>query len=496
MTSAAMVSPSGLLKSLLALVGLVLCDCPSVPVLASETKSALETIYIENEAWSRPGNAERIFAYLQTHPNDPDVLCFAARIAIERNRLAQARQYYARAVAAQPNHARALSGLSYCELMAHNYKKALELGRKSVDLDQFDTLYIAPNVNLVKNMQILYHRFGDTKAAAAMAKKLRAYEQFDVARSYREKGALDKAIATLDKIIKDDPKMACAYLLRGVIFNNRSAHAKAIKDFDRVIVLQPSLPVSYYLRGDSYFELGNKQKALESWRAALGTSPVAFPGLIGFEFTALTGRFREHFEPVDQNLVNRADIYFLCGVAESDLKRYQDAANDYSRCIAVDPGEYKAYFERARVHERGKIGSEENIVADFTQAIKINPRYIDALLERAKIYEKRHQNGQAMADYSTVIQVNPDDFGSYILRADLAYRLKNYEQALFDFNRAIQLSPTDDEPYIGRARVYTAQNKFDAALSDYRKAISLNKADRAVVLDAIARVEKLKAKSR
>ena len=91
-----------------------------------------------------------------------------------------------------------------------------------------------------------------------------------------------------------------------------------------------------------------------------------------------------------------------------------------------------------------------------------------------------------------MIAVNPSDFGSYILRADLALRIKNYAQALADYSQAIKLSPTDDDPLMGRAKVYTALGRYDSAMTDYKSAMRLNPQDKAVVLDAIARVEKLK----
>ena len=460
---------------------------------ASETRTAFEVICAENDNWRKPTIILHINAYLKTHPDSVDVLCFAGRYYINHDQPKQAKIFYEHAAKVQPKHARAVGGLSYCYLCEHNYKAALDTARRAVALDQIDPIFITPNTSVLSNLEVLYRRTHDIKNANQTNLLVKAQARFQEACDLRERGVLDQSEATLTKLIKDQPKMAAAYLLRGVIRNNKSQYAHAISDFDTCIALQPTFTTPYYLRGDSYFELGDKQKAIDSWRSCLAVKPICFPGLMGFDFTSLTGRFREHFEPQDQNIVNSADLYFLIASAESDLKQYAGAVKDYSACALADPGEYKAYFERARIYER--LNLDKNVLADLEHALRINPRCIEALLERAKLNEKQHEYNRALSDYSLVISINPGDFGPYILRAELAYRIKNYEQALSDYSQAIRLSPSDDDPVIGRARVYTAFGRYDDALADYRHAITLNPQDRGVVQDAINKLAQLKKKS-
>lgn len=461
-----------------------------LPAVASETRNELEKIYEDVQYTRRPSAIARIDAYLKQHPDNSDVLCMKGRYLLLQEKTADSERFYKRAIEANPKNARAYAGLSFCQINDHDYKNAYLSAIKSDQLFQVDPIYTLPDLGLLKNLALLSQKCNRPADVAKFSHKVRQYEAVNLARTYREQGVLDKSLELLDPLLKADPNLAYARLLRGVAYNNRSEHLKAIKDLDAAIALQPTMTAAYYVRGDSYFDLGNKPKAIESWKQILSLHPVCFPDLVAFGYTAMTGRFREHFEPNDEMVVNKADIYYLCGVAESDLKQYEQAARDYTQCIAVDKGEFKAYFERAVMNER--LNHESQVMADLNQAIKINSNYIEALLERAKIYEKKHDNAKAFADYSRVIAVNPSDFGSYILRADLAARIKNYDQALSDFSQAVKLSPSDDDPLVGRAKVYTTLGRYDEALADYKKAMRLNPQDKAVVLDAIAKVEKLK----
>ncbi len=422
--------------------------------MASETRSELEKIYEDVEYTRRPSAMARIDAYLKQHPDNSDVWCMKGRYLLLQNKTADSEKAYHRAIEVNPKNSRAYSGLSFCQINEHDYKNAYLNGVKSEQLFQVDPIYVMPDLGLLKNLALLSQKCNRPADAAKYVRKVRQYEAVNLARTYREQGVLDKSLELLDPLLKADPNLAYAHLMRGVAYNNRSEHLKAIKDLDAAIALQPTMTTAYYIRGDSYFDLGNKAKAIESWKQILNLHPVCFPDLVAFGYTAMTGRFREHFEPNDEMVVNKADVLYLCGVAESDQKQYEQAAKDYTQCIAIDKGEFKAYFERAVMNER--LNHESQVMADLSQAIKINANYIEALLERAKIYEKKHDNANALADYSRVIAVNPSDFGSYILRADLAARIKNYDQALSDYTQAIKLSPTtDDDPLVGRAKVYT-----------------------------------------
>ncbi|MBS1995046.1 MAG: tetratricopeptide repeat protein [Cyanobacteria bacterium SZAS LIN-2] len=460
------------------------------PSLASETPTLLEKILAEPDFAHRPSQVSLAERYIKEHPHNPDMLGIKARYLLSQGKIAQSIATFKECLALAPTNARAYEGLSFCLIEMRDYKGAFEAGLKAFGLKQLDPIYVMPDSGFLANMCKLASKLGRTADAARFTKELKYCQDAAHARTLREQGVLDQSLLLLDKMLKENPSLAYAHLLRGVVYNNKSEHQKAIKDFDAVIALQPTLTTPYYLRGDSYFELNNKVKALESWKQSLAVRPVPYPGLIALQYTAMTGRNREHFEPNDMQVINAADIHYLCGVAETDLRRYADAAKDFGQCIAIDGTEYKAYFSRAVVNER--LNRDDLALVDLNHAIKLNNKYIEALFERAKLYEKRHENALAMADYSTVINFNPGDLGALVQRAELAVRIKNYDQALADYNQAIRLSPTEDDPLMGRAKVYTLTGRYDMALADYKKAMRLNPQDKGVVLDAIARVEKLK----
>ena len=250
----------GRLYFLVALTGFVFFGPQSV--LASETLTMQERVDKVIRDYDRPGARALVTTYLKTHPNDPDALCMQARYALSSNKTDEAEKLYRRALALSPRHGRAMTGLSYCEIARNDFKEAYATGTKAMALWELDPIYVLPESHLLKNMQLLSMKSGNLKAATALGRQVKLVEFAKQARDYREQGVLDKSLEILDPLLKSDPSLSYAHLLRGVVLANQGEHQKAIKDFDAAIVQQPTAACIYYFRGDSYSELGNKAKAV------------------------------------------------------------------------------------------------------------------------------------------------------------------------------------------------------------------------------------------
>ena len=70
----------------------------------------------------------------------------------------------------------------------------------------------------------------------------------------------------------------------------------------------------------------------------------------------------------------------MLGLLINDLGRKEDAINDYTKAIEINPLEYKAYHDRGRYHHQhllgnllNDLGRKEEALKDHSKAIEINP---------------------------------------------------------------------------------------------------------------------------
>jgi tetratricopeptide (TPR) repeat protein len=462
----------------------------SAPICASETKSSYEKVLLLTATEDKAALLRESSICLRANAKDIDVLSIRARTFLELDRLAEARIDAARALTLDSRQSSALTSRGYCRIVSKDYKGALV--DYEAALKNQEPIYYVPLVQAdFRNLAALYRVTGQNKLFAEASRKVKLEALIRKACDCRESGALDQTIRLLTVVLTEQPDFHKARLLRGVTHNNKSEYRLAVKDFDYLIKTFPHSAWFYYLRADAFNELGDKENSLRDLLTITTLKPL--PRVVALNYTAQTGRVREHFEGKDENIVNLADIYFLLGSRYVDSGKFDQAKSAFDRCLALDKNEVQVRLERAALLR--KSGNNMAALNDLNLAIVARPKFVDAYLERAKIKDSLGDRS-ALSDYSTVVALGPKDPGSYMMRAEYYRRNKQFARAVDDFNRVVQLSPKDADAYIGRGHAYESMSQWAPALESYRQALPLSREDKSLLETNIARLAKLTGKSR
>ena len=160
--------------------------------------------------------------------------------------------------------------------------------------------------------------------------------------------------------------------------------------------------------------------------------------------------------------------------AEALLKggAYADAVPYFSQAIAASP-DYRSYFGRAGAYQH--LEKLDQAINDYTQAIRLNPGGAMAYHERAVCLARLNQDDRALPDYNRAIELSPGYALSWNGRGVIYLHRKDYENAKADFTRAIQLDPTLYQAYKNRSAAKKALGDTAGALADMTEANSLKK---------------------
>ena len=93
--------------------------------------------------------------------------------------------------------------------------------------------------------------------------------------------------------------------------------------------------------------------------------------------------------------------------AECHYAQYEDAIQDYTRAIALQPDYYEAYANRATAYLR--LGDLERGYVDASQSIKLNPEFARAYALRGAVEMTRGDNAAALADFRAFIRLASED---------------------------------------------------------------------------------------
>jgi tetratricopeptide (TPR) repeat protein len=276
----------------------------------------------------------------------------------------------------------------------------------------------------------------------------------------------------------------------------------------------PTLAVDHYLRGRSAYVARRFADGVEAFEAALRVEPTHYWSMIwlaaclsapGRGPDALAGAARV-FTGCILRRPDHAHPYYCRALLNIQMRRYQDAVDDSSRVIDLDPKHAGAWHNRGVAygylkqldkavdnlsraieldpshavawHDRGiayaYLKQPDSALTDFSRAVELDPKYVAAWYDRGVLYNGLNRPGEALADYSKAIDLDPTFVSAWQNRGVTHSQLRQPEKALTDLSRAIDLNPKHAEAWYNRGRVYSGLREFEKASTDYTQAIDLN----------------------
>jgi len=137
---------------------------------------------------------------------------------------------------------------------------------------------------------------------------------------------------------------------------------------------------------------------------------------------------------------NTARLHLDQGKVLVDQGHYDDAVQECTKAIYLDPRFTKAYCWRAIAYYQ--MAKYDSAVADCNQAIKLNPDLVEAYITRAAAYCANEQYDLAITDCNNVISINSGMRGiAYLYRGYVHTRKGEHDLAIADRDRAIEIDP-------------------------------------------------------
>ena len=147
-------------------------------------------------------------------------------------------------------------------------------------------------------------------------------------------------------------------------------------------------------------------------------------------------------DPQNQELLTLkqgvAESYYNRGLVKRKSGRDDQAINDYTQAIALNPKFTEAYMNRGFAYMT--IGQHEQAIRDYTQAIVLNPKYVKAYYNRRMLYMKLEQYQQALNDSTQILNIEPNGVKEYFLRGAIYIKLGKNKEAVDDLNTFLKIA--------------------------------------------------------
>lgn len=246
----------------------------------------------------------------------------------------------------------------------------------------------------------------------------------------------------------------------------------------------------HYLRGRGYLEEYQKpeniQSAIAEFGQALQLDPNygrAYAGMgeaywVGFYESNHTN---DWITLAAQNCVKAlsltpelAEGHTCLGDVYNGQGRYEAAADEFQKALAVDKNQVNALRGLAEAYE--KLGNFSAAEATYRQAINLRPQYWAGYNWLGAFYFHRARYSDAVQMFQRVVKLAPGNFEGYSnIGGALAIQGK-YADAIREFKRSIEIRPTL-EAYSNLGTALFALRRFAEAAQTYQQGLRLDDRD-------------------
>ena len=215
-----------------------------------------------------------------------------------------------------------------------------------------------------------------------------------------QKKDYDEAEHLFDELIKDHPRYAMTYMMRGAMYIEMGDTTQAMNDYNQSITMDPYYPPAYGNRAILKYEEGDYDAALADLNEAIRLDPTESGyyinrGLVRYQLKNLRGAMADYDQVVHMDGNNRV-ARFNRGLLRYQVGDYNHAIEDFDVVIEQEPDNYMAYYNRALLHS--EIGSYRDAIADLNAVLNEYPTFLPAYYLRAEAKRKMNDTRGAERD--------------------------------------------------------------------------------------------------
>ena len=169
---------------------------------------------------------------------------------------------------------------------------------------------------------------------------------------------------------------------------------------------------------------------------------------------------------------------YSCGLALSAYGLHEQAISFFNNAIKLTTEvNKKELYHKDSYLQRGNsyynLGKPQEAFNDFSESIKIDPNYESAYFARAILLSEYQDNESALADWNKLINLNSQSDVYFMERAITKAILGKYSDSANDFAKAIKINPNNGKIFSNKGvSLYKYQGREESC-NDFKKAASL-----------------------
>ncbi len=247
---------------------------------------------------------------------------------------------------------------------------------------------------------------------------------------------------------KKSPNLVRPYNNLGEAYDKLGEYDKAIPQFEAALQLNPHYFFALNNLGNIYGKKQEYAKAMHYFEKTLAEKPDYSPAHYNLARAQhLTGKPREaiesyrraiRFNPYfEQAFYNLANLALQSGLVEESIQNFKQFLN-------MQPGHAKARFGLGNAY--AMQGKFDLALAEFQQSAKLDPAFIFPAVNIANIHLQQGNIDAAIGTYDEILSRQPEIAGVHKNLGMIFYQVKpDLEKAAFHFQESLRLEPNQPQ---------------------------------------------------
>ncbi len=245
------------------------------------------------------------------------------------------------------------------------------------------------------------------------------------------------------------------------------------------IAVTKNNPNAHYGLGRAYHELGQLDKAIEQYQAALQLEPGHLLANLNLGVVlARQGRLTDatnYFGAVLAREPKMVEAHLNMGNALFLLKDYAGATNHFAHVLALVPQHPEAH--RTYAAALVELGDFNSALGHVNEAIRLVPKDVWLHVFKGRALSGLGRSDEALDAYFTALNINYECAEAHFYLALQWLKRGRLQDAIASFKEAVRINPSWAEAHVQLGIVLTTQGMLAEAIAHYRQALSLRPYD-------------------
>ena len=291
--------------------------------------------------------------------------------------------------------------------------------------------------------------------------------------AYAYSGDYEQAAIHYQKAIELDPTCARCYQRWWSALVDREEYQEAVEKIRKASELNPTMFTYLCSLGDTYYRLGDDEKAVAAFRQALPAAPADVFNRWGNSLFNLE-RYEESLLKYQQAIELKPDdavMHSNLGGAYSELERYDEAIAEFQVAVELDPTYARAYNQWGNaLYAQGRYAESVEL---YQRAVENDP---DNAIYHANLggaYNELGLHQLAIPEFEQAVALSPGYAWAHNKWGDALYGLERYAEAAEKYARAVELKPGVALYHYNLGMAYYQLQEHELARAEFEQAADL-----------------------